>query len=215
MTRVFLSFLTGVIWISSVSTLVVISFDRLFAVFCPIRESVTSRRPFVFITAVWLFSCMTSLPHLIFYELLSFHLDDGNVVNMCIWPPNINYDPPGSCITNYQRPPILDSEIYQAFLTIPIFFIPVTSMVLVYALIVWKLWTTSAPGEHHKNLVDMQRNARRRVKNKIYSKIYIYLFKIQSFYCLLNCCYLLSRATVSIGRTIQSVQVLLRLVGGV
>lgn len=132
--------------LASVLTLTVISVGRFVAVIFPLHARTSPDRAHRVIAAVWVTAALLSCPSLFYRQLYSikwsnftsWHCDE-------IWPREGKFDPTKrQCVITYDA-----KKIFYTVLIIAVYFLPVGIMLISYSLVVWKLWVTQLPGEHH------------------------------------------------------------------
>lgn len=75
------------------------------------------------------------------------------------WPVDEYWDPAHqTCIRKYPM-----KQMYDTFVCITLFFLPVAIMATAYLLIIWRLWKNQAPGERNLANINVQHRAKKKV----------------------------------------------------
>lgn len=133
---------------TSILTILVVSVDRFFAVFYPLKAKVF-RRPKTITAAIWICSAIVMSPTLAIYKVMSS--PDGK------W----------SCVSYFgqdsQRADIL-SKVYYILIFVLLYLLPLLAIAVLYALICYKLYHRKVPVQ---SLAQNYRQAVEKSKRKV------------------------------------------------
>ena len=139
---------------ATVLTMVLISFDRFYAVFYPLKEKIF-RKPKIFSGTIWILSFVLMLP----YPMLSqVQFDSSQNVYQCVqvWPWE---DPNDPAFKETYR--VL--KIFHSIVFVALYGLPLSIFIVIYFLICRKLWRRTIPG----NATDSNRAAAEKSKRKV------------------------------------------------
>ncbi len=162
------SFMQMVSVIASVLTLALISCDRYFGVIYPLEARITSKRSYIFITAIWLIAVLISVPSFIYRSYTERRWADFTE-NYCDdngWPKTPVKSEIG-CILKITQP---SKQIYFTAVILLLFFLPIFIMLITYSIIIYKMWKSEIVGE---SLSEDKKNILRRRKKVIVMLIWI------------------------------------------
>ena len=121
---------------SSVLTLCAISVERYYAICRPLKAKITSRKVGIAIAFIWIIGIIVALPNLIFMEIERTYPDIDHLLVFC----GMSLDP------NLEM-------IYQLFIVLSTYLVPVFIMGVFYSLVSIHLWSAAAPGAQGKTII--------------------------------------------------------------
>ena len=147
---------------ATVLTMLIISIDRFYAVFYPLREKLF-RKPRVLSAIIWILSIALMIPYPFFYQVQP---DPARNVHTCVqvWPWEDPNDP-----TFKETYRVL--EIFHICVFVILYVLPLFIMAIVYSLICRKLWRRIIPG----NRTDRNRIAAKISKRRVVRQLMIIL----------------------------------------
>lgn len=139
---------------ATVLTMMLISFDRFYAIFYPLREKIF-RKPKILSTTIWILSFVLMLPYPMMFQL---RFDANRNVEECVqvWPWE---DPNDRNFTETYR--VL--TIFHITVFVLLYALPLSITIVIYFLICRKLWLRKIPG----NVTDSNRAAAEKSKRKV------------------------------------------------
>ena len=139
---------------ATVLTMVLISFDRFYAVFYPLREKIF-RKPKILSGTIWILSFVLMLP----YPMLSqVQFNSSRNVYQCVqvWP----WEDPNDPTFKETR---LVLKIFHSIVFVMLYALPLSIIIVIYFLICRKMWRRIIPG----NATDSNRAAAEKSKRKV------------------------------------------------
>ena len=139
---------------ATVLTMMLISFDRFYAIFYPLREKIF-RKPKILSCTIWILSFVLMLPYPMLFQV-RFNSDLN--VDQCIqvWP----WEDPNDT-THAETYRVL--KIFHSTVFVLLYALPLSITIVIYFLICRKLWLRKIPG----NLTDGNRAAAEKSKRKV------------------------------------------------
>ena len=144
---------------ATVLTMLIISIDRFYAVFYPLREKLF-RKPRVLSAIIWILSIALMIPYPFFYQVQP---DPARNVHTCVqvWPWEDPNDP-----TFKETYRVL--EIFHICVFVILYVLPLFIMAIVYSLICRKLWRRIIPGNQtDRNRIAAEMSKRRVVRHLV------------------------------------------------
>ena len=142
---------------ATVLTMLVISIDRFYAVFYPLKDKLF-RQPRVFSTIVWILSIALMIPYVLIFQV---QFDPVLNAHVCLqaWP----WGDPNDNTETYR---VL--KIFHICVFVILYVIPLSIMAVVYFLICLKLWHRIIPGNvTHNNRVAAEMSKRKVVRQLV------------------------------------------------
>lgn len=132
----------------SVFSMVAIAFDRVFAIYRPLKRTITFPRAKGIIAIIWIASCVISSPN-----LYTLRLETADGIGYC----------------KEEWGPLFDEEISPLFYTIALFaclyVIPLILIGVLYTIVIVRLWNRPTPGQRSAtNRTNRERTNRRVLK---------------------------------------------------
>ncbi|XP_013406185.1 QRFP-like peptide receptor [Lingula anatina] len=156
--------------VSSVLTLTLIACDRFFGIVFAMKAHLMDRKALPFIIMIWVIAAGVSSPLLVYRKQFERQWKD----HLEIWCddnwPKVEMDMSANT-TRWTQP---SRTFYYTFVSVVLYFIPIGIMIVAYAMIIWKLWSSELPGEQIEYEIDAQ--------NKIKKKVVIMLCVILLVY---------------------------------
>lgn len=139
---------------ATVLTMMLISFDRFYAIFYPLREKIF-RKPKILSATIWILSFVLMLPYPMMFQL---RFNKNLNVEEClqVWPWE---DPNDPNFTETRR--VL--KIFHSTVFVLLYALPLSITIVIYFLICRKLWLRKIPG----NVTDSNRAAAEKSKRKV------------------------------------------------
>ena len=140
---------------ATVLTMMLISFDRFYAIFYPLREKIF-RKPKILSGTIWILSFVLMLPYPLMFQL---RFDKNRNVEEClqVWPWE---DPNDPTFTETRR--VL--KIFHSTVFVLLYALPLSITIAIYFLICRKLWLRIIPG----NVTDSNRTMAEKSKRKVF-----------------------------------------------
>lgn len=135
----------------SVFTLAVIAIDRYIAVMHPLKAGVKMKIATILLANIWLFGIISSLPNLIFFQVIE------------VPDPSFKDQKKPFCVQAYPSNAFMSAYVFYIFLIQ--YLIPLLIISFTYLCIVFKIWSTNAPGQH----LNRQETGRNRNRKKVIS----------------------------------------------
>ena len=139
---------------ATVLTMMLISFDRFYAIFYPLREKIF-RKPKILSGTIWILSFVLMLPYAMMFQL-KFHPILKEIECVQVWPWEDPNDP--SHTKTYR---VL--KIFHIIVFVILYALPLSITIVIYFLICRKLWLRKIPG----NVTDSNRAAAEKSKRKV------------------------------------------------
>ncbi|XP_064618293.1 substance-P receptor-like [Liolophura sinensis] len=130
--------------VASILTLTLIACDRFFGIVFAMKAHIIERRAWYSIVIVWVCSIAVALPMLIYRKMDTRQWADHTETWCDDQWPVFTFVPPGGNSTVRSMP---SRTIYYTFVSVVLYFIPITVMTIAYTVIIVKLWSARAPGE--------------------------------------------------------------------
>ena len=139
---------------ATVLTMMLISFDRFYAVFYPLKQKIF-RKPKILTATIWILSFVLMLPDAILRQV---QFNPSLNLNECVqvWPWDDPNDP-----TFRETYRVL--KIFHVIVFVMLYALPLPITVIIYFLICRKLWSRKIPG----NATDKNRAAAEKTKRKV------------------------------------------------
>ena len=139
---------------ATVLTMMLISFDRFYAIFYPLREKIF-RKPKILSGTIWILSFVLMLPYAMMFQL-KVHPILKEIECVQVWPWEDPNDP--SHTKTYR---VL--KIFHIIVFVILYALPLSITIVIYFLICRKLWLRKIPG----NVTDSNRAAAEKSKRKV------------------------------------------------
>ncbi|KAL9983703.1 hypothetical protein ACROYT_G005919 [Oculina patagonica] len=139
---------------ATVLTMLIISIDRFYAVFYPLREKLF-RRPRILSAIIWILSFALMVPYPILFQV-QFFPSINEYICLQVWPWEDPNDP-----TFQETYRVL--KIFHSTVFVIIYALPLAITITIYFLICRKLWLRKIPG----NVTDSNRAAAEKFKRKV------------------------------------------------
>uniref|UniRef100_A0A1B6D2R7 G-protein coupled receptors family 1 profile domain-containing protein n=1 Tax=Clastoptera arizonana TaxID=38151 RepID=A0A1B6D2R7_9HEMI len=141
---------------ASVFTLMAISVDRYMAIIHPLRPRMGRRTTLCIASGIWVFGSALSFPNLVFSTTFVQEFSNGDKRVICYseWPDGA---------TNLSK----QEYLYNVFLMVLTYFLPLCSMSFTYALVGLELWGSQSIGECTQRQLENIKSKRRVVKMMI------------------------------------------------
>ncbi|XP_050391461.1 neuropeptide FF receptor 2 [Patella vulgata] len=146
--------------VSSIFTLTFIACDRFFGIVFAMKAHFIERRARYTIIAMWACSLVVATPLLVYRDLYVVHWKNY-IERWCDdqWPVSHYVDP----LTNMTLHTIPARKIYYTVVCVVLFFLPCVVMSVAYAVIIWTLWASQAPGERMTKDIKVQSKLKKKV----------------------------------------------------
>ena len=139
---------------ATVLTMMLISFDRFYAIFYPLREKIF-RKPKILSATIWILSFVLMLPYPMLFQV-KFDSSQNNYQCLQVWPWE---DPNDTTFKETYR--VL--KIFHSTVFVLLYALPLSITIVIYFLICRKLWLRKIPG----NVTDNNRAAAEKSKRKV------------------------------------------------
>ncbi|KAL9983708.1 hypothetical protein ACROYT_G005925 [Oculina patagonica] len=139
---------------ATVLTMMLISFDRFYAIFFPLREKIF-RKPKILSAIIWILSFVLMVPYPILFRV-EFDPFINDYVCLQVWPWEDPNDP-----TFQETYRVL--KIFHSTVFVVLYALPLAITIVIYFLICRKLWLRKIPG----NVTDSNRAAAEKSKRKV------------------------------------------------
>ena len=139
---------------ATVLTMMLISFDRFYAIFYPLREKIF-RKPKILSGTIWILSFVLMLPYPMMFQL-KFNAVRKEIECLQVWPWE---DPNDNTFAETYR--VLKTFHITVFVLL--YALPLSITIIIYFLICRKLWLRKIPG----NVTDSNRAAAEKSKRKV------------------------------------------------
>jgi len=139
---------------ATVLTMMLISFDRFYAIFYPLREKIF-RKPKILSCTIWILSFVLMLPYPMLFQV-RFNSDLNVYRCIQVWP----WEDPND--TTYAET-FRVLKIFHSTIFVLLYALPLSITIVIYFLICRKLWLRKIPG----NLTDGNRAAAEKSKRKV------------------------------------------------
>ena len=139
---------------ATVLTMMLISFDRFYAIFYPLRKKIF-RKPKILSGTIWILSFVLMLPYPMMFQL-QFHPIRKVIECVQVWPWE---DPNDPSYTETYR--VL--KIFNIIVFVLLYVLPLSITIVIYFLICRKLWLRKIPG----NVTNSNRAAAEKSKRKV------------------------------------------------
>jgi len=139
---------------ATVLTMMLISIDRFYAVFYPLREKIF-RKPKILSGTIWILSFVLMLPYPMLFQV---QFNSSRNVYKClqVWPWE---DPNGPTFKETR----LVLKIFHSIVFVMLYALPLSIIIVIYFLICRKMWRRIIPG----NATDSNRTAAEKSKRKV------------------------------------------------
>lgn len=155
--------------VCSVLTLSAIACDRANAILFPLRILITKKKTKLVVLVIWLVSISVSVPLLFVRTLYTIHFKDF-VQENCgdLWPSAFNEK------TNSCQPLLWVPQLYYTFLSVTLFFVPVSIMTVTYSLILCRL-AKAPPGEENESQRTILNKKRKKVIKMVFTVLIVFV----------------------------------------
>lgn len=133
----------------SVFTLTIISIDRYIAVMYPLRAGIKIKVAVFILVNIWLFGIISSLPNLIFFEV--------------IYVPDEPFEGVVKPFCSHLYPSVMFRNLHIYYLVLIQYLLPLLVINFTYFRIVYTIWVAKAPGQ----FLDNQESTRTRNRKKV------------------------------------------------
>lgn len=137
--------------VASILTLTLIACDRFFGIVFAMKAHVIERRARYSLVMVWVCSLAVAVP-LLFVRKLHIRVWYDYTERYCNdeWPVA-------------EALAVTARVWYYTFVSVVLYFVPIVVMAVAYSVIIWKLWSSRAPGEILETEMSVQDKLKRKV----------------------------------------------------
>ena len=138
---------------ATVFTMMVISFDRFYAIFYPLKEKIF-RKPKILSAIIWVLSIVLMIPYVFLFQV-EYKADEGTYYCSQVWPWEDENDSLEETYSVLKK--------FHIVVFVLVYALPLLITIIIYFLICRKLWLRKIPG----NVTDRNRAAAEKSKRKV------------------------------------------------